>query len=277
MAHPNEDQATIAGPDSIPVASHKSERESMAAGNRSLRRGLTVLDCVGRHGAQGVRVVDLMRQCGLERATVYRLLDTLIEERYVVMLDRFKYGPGPRFKSFRASPPVDQLTARLLPVLKQVSEIMCDSSFAIVREGTQSHCIARQIGSFPVQVLAVQVGRRQPLGVGAAGLALLASLDESEACSIIEANASSLHAYHGLTPARLLLLTKATRQRGWSVVGNHVAPDVIGVGLAVQTAGTATVAAISVAAPANRLPSPRQLVAIRTIREALSRFLPDGV
>lgn len=236
-----------------------------------------MLECVGRHAAQGVRVVDLMRQCALERATVYRLLDTLIEDQYVVTLDRFKYGPGPRFKNFRAAPPIDQLTARLQPVLKAVSDATCDAAFAVVREGTQSHCIARQVGSFPVQVLLVEVGRRQPLGVGAAGLALLGSLEEAEAEAIIAANTSSLRAYGDITPERLRMLSKATRERGWSVVGNHVAPDVIGVGFAVPSPGKASMAAISVAAPANRLPPPRQQLAIRTIREALIRLLPDGL
>ncbi len=36
-----------------------------------------------------------------------------------------------------------------------------------------SHCIARQVGTHPVQILVIQVGTRQPMGVGAAGLALL--------------------------------------------------------------------------------------------------------
>src|SRR2546427_9651554 len=49
------------------------------AGSRTLRRGLQVLDAVLAAGREGLRVADLCRATGLERATVYRLLSTLVD------------------------------------------------------------------------------------------------------------------------------------------------------------------------------------------------------
>ena len=53
------------------------------AGSRTLRRGLQVLDAVLAAGREGLRVADLCRATGLERATVYRLLSTLVDSGYV--------------------------------------------------------------------------------------------------------------------------------------------------------------------------------------------------
>ncbi|MEJ8845614.1 IclR family transcriptional regulator [Variovorax rhizosphaerae] len=245
-------------------------------GVRALQRGLAVLDCILGGPRTGVRVVELMRSCELGRATVYRVLATLIACGYVARNGRFHYVRGARLEASAAAP-VDNLASRLGPVLQRISEITEDAAFAVVREGTQSHCIARHIGTFPVQVLTVQVGRRQPLGVGAAGLALLASIAPEEAGVIIDANAAALAAYGGMTSKRLHLLLKATRERGWSVVGNHVVDDTLGVGIPVPGSGGQSVAAISVAAPLQRMSQARQHFIVNTMRSTLKALVPKGL
>ncbi|WP_374521688.1 IclR family transcriptional regulator [Hydrogenophaga sp.] len=246
----------------------KSSTSNKDGGNRSLMRGLAVLDCVGRHGETGVRIADLVRECDLERPTIYRLLATLIDCGYVEQIERFRYALcSTHVKAVNS--PLDTVVEQLSSVLKRVSEVSEDAAFAIIREGTQSHCIARQIGSFPVQAVTVEVGRRQPLGVGAAGMALLASLPETDASEIIKANASALASYGGMTPARLQLLLKTTRERGWSVVGNHVIENILGVGISVPALHFGVPAAISVAAPVQRMSQARQQFLIKTMKKAL--------
>ena len=241
-------------------------------GNRSLQRGLTVLDFVARHGVEGVRVADIVKQCALERPTVYRLLSTLIACRYIEQVSRFRYALSAN-RATTTNDSVDHVKQRLSMVLKKVSELSEDATFAIVREGTQSHCIARHIGTHPVQAVTVEVGRRQPLGVGAAGMALLASLDDTEASKIIKANASALSAYGAMTPSRLQTLLKATRERGWSVVGNHVIEDILGVGVAVPVSLCGVPAAISVAAPILRMSPQRQVFLVKTIKKEIESLV----
>ena len=110
--------------------------------------------------------------------------------------------------------------------------VLFGAVFAVVREGAQSHCIVRQVGTHPVQMLVIQVGTRQPLGVGAAGLALLAALPDAEVQAIIAENAPQLGAYGGMTPERMRLLVRTTRERGWSVIGNHATRGVLAAGMA---------------------------------------------
>jgi len=245
------------------------------AGSRTLRRGLQLLDAVLAGGPEGVRVIDLCRAAGLERATVHRLLATLVESGYVVRQGRFRYRPGARVAALAAAKAVPNMAVRLQPVLARISAATTDAAFAIVREGPLSQCIARQVGTHPVQVLVIQVGTQQPLGVGAAGLALLAALPDAEVEAIIAANAPRLHAYGGMTPERMRILVRATRERGWSVIGNHATRGVLAVGMAVRDPAGAPVAAISVASTLPRMPRERQQLVARTIRESLAQLRWD--
>lgn len=246
-------------------------------GSRTLARGLAVLDAVIDGPRTGVRLVDLAAATGLERATLYRLLAALIEGGHVARRGRFAYVLGPRLAALAPAGASQNLAVRLQPVLAEVSAGCGDAAFAIVREGALSHCIARQVGNHPVQVLVIQVGTRQPLGVGAAGLALLAALPDAEVDAIIAANTTTMPAYGGMTPERLRLLVRATRERGWSVIGNHATRGVLAAGMAVRNAVGEPVAAISVASTLARMNKERQQLVVRLMRQAVQSQWPKGV
>lgn len=251
--------------------------EASEAGGRSLRRGLQVLDAVLLGGREGVRVIDLCRQCELQRAPIYRLLATLMDTGYVAQRGRFRYVPGPRVAALVAPSDESHLAVRLQPVLARVSAACGDTVFAILRDGDMSRCIGRLMGAYPVQVLSVQVGQRQPLGVGAAGLALLAALPHEEASAVTASNTPALSRYGGMTPSRLDLLVRATRERGWSVVGNHAVKGALGVGLAVMGTDDTPVAGISVVSIIGRMPKERQQLIAGIMRDAVASLLPRGL
>ncbi|WP_174863888.1 IclR family transcriptional regulator [Comamonas jiangduensis] len=237
---------------------------------QALERGLEVMDAILAGPPEGLRVATLCRQTGLERATVYRILHTLKAAGYVSLITRFHYGPGERWKSLiPLSKQREVLVERLTPVLARVSAGCGDAAFAVVRDGGLSHCIARQVGDYPVQVLVIKEGTRQPLGVGAAGLALLSALDDREVEAVIEVNAPNLALYGGMTQERLRALVAATRERGWSVVGNHATRGVLAVGVAVYDRTGDAVAGISVASTEARMPKERQREILQLIRKAL--------
>lgn len=246
-------------------------------GSRTLRRGLKLLDAVLQSGRDGLRVIDLCRAVGLERATVHRLLSTLVESGYVALRGRFRYVAGPRLSAWVQPVQPSDFAARLQPVLAQISAACGDAAFAIVREGAASHCIARQVGTHPVQILVIQVSSRQPLGVGAAGLALLAALPDEDVATAIAANAPALARYGGMTPERMQILVRTTRERGWSLIGNHATQGVLAVGMAVLGRDGEPVAAISVASTLERMPRGRQQLIVRRMREALAEQLPAGL
>ncbi|KTT27230.1 IclR family transcriptional regulator [Pseudacidovorax intermedius] len=242
-------------------------------GSRTLRRGLQVLEAVLAR-PDGLRVVALCAATGLERAPVYRLLATLMEAGHVARRGRFLYVPGPRWAALQPAGGPPNMAVHLQPVLARISQGCGDAAFAIVREGAASHCIARHVGTHPVQILVIQVGTRQPLGVGAAGLALLAALPDVEVEAVIAANAAQLPRYGGMTPERLRILVRATRERGWSVVGNHATRNVLAVGMAVRDARGEPVAGISVASTLDRMPRQRQQLIAASCQAALRALLP---
>lgn len=244
------------------------DRASGADGEgRALRRGLLLLDTLQRAGDAGLRVVELCGACGLQRATVHRLLATLLDTGHVQRAGRFHYTAARR--DAQAARPAN-LAQRIAPVLARVSKACGDAAFAVVREGHSSWCIARHVGTYPVQILSVQVGARQPLGVGAAGLALLAALPDDEAGAAIHAHGVVLGRYGGMTPERLELLVRSTRERGWSVVGNHAVQGALGVGRAVRDADGRPLAGISVAASTDRMTSQRQRWIAALMKDALA-------
>lgn len=244
---------------------------------RTLRRGLQLLEAVQRSGEAGARVVDLCRALGLERATVHRLLATLVDCGHVQRQGRYHHvatarsaWPGAQQLSDMAS----AMAQRLAPVLARISAGCGDASFAVVREGHSAWCVARQIGHHPVQILAVQVGSRQPLGVGAAGLALLAALPEAEIRVAIASHGEALQRHGGMTAERLRLLVRSTRERGWSVVGNHAVKNVMGVGHAVRGPDGTPLAGVSVAAAMDRMTRTRQRQIAALMREAINTAGP---
>lgn len=247
------------------------------SGSRTLRRGLAVLDVVLAGGHDGVRLVDIGSATGLGRPTLYRLLATLLDSGYVQRRDRYRFVPGHRVAALLRASAQPNLAVRLQPVLARISAACGDAAFAIQREGALSHCIARQVGTHPVQMLVIQVGTQQPLGVGAAGLALLAALPDADVAAAIAANEAVLADYGGMTAARLRALVRATRERGWSVIGNHATRGVLAVGMAVHDAQRRPVAAISVASTEQRMGRERQRQVAQWMRDALARQLPRGL
>jgi DNA-binding IclR family transcriptional regulator len=61
---------------------------------------------------------------------------------------------------------------------------------------------------------------------------LAAPRQEIEA--IIAQLGGALSRYGGMDAERLRLLTNATRERGWSVIGNHAAEGALAIGVAVR-------------------------------------------
>ncbi|MBO9354565.1 helix-turn-helix domain-containing protein [Bordetella petrii] len=235
------------------------------SGASTLRRGLHILAAL-RRAPDGLDIAGIARTLGMQRTSVYRYVSVLLEEGYALR--------DPQTGRYRAAAtwahPADEQTlsvAQLAPAMRCISGQTGDSSFLICRVGSDSLCLHREIGSYPVQVLAVTIGHRQPLGVGAAGLALLAALPADEAEAVMQQNREALRSYGNMTVAHMRLLVEATRNRGWAAVGNAAVPGVLGVGVALRDRSGYPRLAVSVSCILDRMPAARQ----RTIAELIRR------
>lgn len=244
-----------------------------AAGPRTLRRGLSVLNVLREHGAQGMSVTDIARATAIQRPTVYRLLAALLEFRLVEYLPS-----GKRYRAaLSAGLEAQAMDPRLrltLPILRRLAEHTGDAVFLVVREGDESLSLHREVGGYPVQILATYAGKRQPLGVGSGGMALLAALPDPMARGIIRRNAGRLVEYGGMTMHEMQRLVENTRSRGYSVVGNHAVRGAIGVGCALLDGDGMPTLAISATAIVDRMQAPRQREIAALIKAELGKLRP---
>ena len=255
------------------------EKYETEQGPRTLRRGLTVLQTLESGPPEGLNVTNLSRLTGLQRPTLYRLLAALQEYGFVQTVAGTKrYIARPRFTE--AGQERDLRIDLCMPAMQALAQRTGDAVFLVVRDGHESLSLWREIGPYPVQILATYAGKRQPLGVGSGGLALLAALDDATVDAIIARNSDRLEHYGGMSARELRRLVDNTRARGYAVVGNHAVRGAVGVACALCDADGQPLLSLSVTAITDRMPALRQREIAQLLREAMAPLLPpqdDGL
>lgn len=245
-----------------------SELEQATSGPRTLRRGLLLLRTLETHTESGLSVTSLARLTGLQRPTIYRLLSALVEEGFVKSVNSTKLFACAKPLA-TASVQEDPRIALALPVMQKLAAVTGDAVFLVVRDGYESLSLLREIGPYPVQILATFAGKRQPLGVGSGGMALLAKLDDDTVDEIILHNSSHIEQYGGMTIREMRQLVLNTRTRGYSVVGNYAVRGALGVGCALCDSKQDPYLSISVTAITERMPAARQREIAHLIQHGL--------
>jgi IclR family mhp operon transcriptional activator len=185
---------------------------------RSFTRGLAILAALNRHGSASV--LTLAAETGLPRATIYRLLQSLLDEGYIgrgAADDRFHL----RFKvkllsgGFRdehwistvAGPALVELTQR---ISWPCDIVTLDGLKMIIRDTT--HPMA------PLSIDHNVVGRKLPILGSASGLAYLAFAPAPERAALLDMLAASDDADDALARDRAQAerLIATARRRGYA-------------------------------------------------------------
>lgn len=243
-------------------------------GTQSIDRTIGVLKQVVAHGSHGLTVAELVALSGLERPTMHRIVQALERQGLLKRPDGSKrYVLGDYCRQMAAAF-ADRADLRTVcePALRAISEETGNSAFLIGRIGYESICLARVVGSYPVQVLTVNVGSRNPLGAGAGGLAILSTLPLDERNECIRANAKRLSSYGSLTESMLRALIRATERRGHSVIGHYNVPGVIGIGMAMRNATGSVMGAITTSSIDSRMSRADQQAAAVSIAKHIARI-----
>ncbi len=222
---------------------------------------------LAQHPDEGMKLTAVIRETGLTRSTVHRLLSCLVDEHfaerdsathhYRLGIDSMQLG----FASMRGA----ALISRCRPLMQKVARMSGDTVFLVVRQGDYSVCLHREEGHFPVKVFTTDVGERRLLGVGAGGLGLMATLDDGEIQRIMQRNAAE-YAQSGFTPARMAQAVRRTRQAGFSEIADTVTKGVSGVGCTFR-ASPSTLAAVSIGAITPRVSAARKKELARMLME----------
>ena len=242
-------------------------------GAQSVRRAVAILRILARGQERGVRLTDIVEEAGLTRATVHRLLRVLLEEGAVEQdADSRRYMIGAEV-SLLGLARTARFPVRAVadPYLRHLADAVGDTVFLTIRNGFDSICIDRKSGDYPIKVLSLEVGARRPLGVGVGGVVLLAGLDPAEAAGVIRSNEQRLRAYD-LTGSRLSDQVRAARSRGYAFSDQGLVKGSRAVAVPVVAPDGTPVAAVSVAAIADRIGNARLPSLVAAMQEQAARI-----
>jgi DNA-binding IclR family transcriptional regulator len=162
--------------------------------------------------------------------------------------------------------------------LRRLAKRSGDAALLTIQSGYHTVCVGRQEGDFPLRSHVLQPGDRHPLGVGAAGLALLAALPDDELESALSVNAAVLSAnYSNTHPTALKQEVTLTRERGYAVNPGLVVKGSWGVAIALRDPRSGVPAALTIAGIESRFQDGRleQLVGMlqdeRRVLDAMLR------
>ena len=235
-------------------------------GAQAVDRALALLAAVGRAGPEGIGLAALADIAQVAKPTARRLLISLLAAHLVEQdaASRYHLGAGAWVLGARAARRHD-MAEQAADCVARLARNSGDSAFLLVPQGDEVLCLIRQEGSHPIRTHALLAGDRNPLGVGAGGLALLAALPEPQAAATLDRIAPALAARMGDAAANVADDVARARRDGVAVNPGRVVAGSWGIGIAVLWPDGRPAAALSIAAVEDRLGPFRQ--------EELSRLL----
>ncbi|MFJ6158650.1 IclR family transcriptional regulator [Pseudarthrobacter sp. NPDC092184] len=210
-------------------------KTSPVQGAQVVSRIAGLLRLVAR-SAEGMSLAGLVKESGLTRPTVHRLLSSLASEGLLdhdPISGNWVLGPEILLMGSVASArfPLEEIAR---PSLRRLAEATGESAFFSIRRGSETVCLLREEGSFPVRSFVLHEGVRFPLGVASAGTAILAFLPETEQEELLgnwQGHAGAFAASHTRELVRANLAQ--TRMSGYSVNPGLVLEGSWGMGAAV--------------------------------------------
>lgn len=229
-------------------------------GAQVVGRMAAVLRAVSTAMPRGISTAEVARSTGLARPTVHRLLAALTAEGFCDHENRgglWLLGPEMYLMGTVAAERYD-ITEVASEHVSALADLTGESAFLSVRRGEETVCLLRQDGAFPIRSFVLYEGKRFPLGVASAGLAILSFLPEK----MIERymDSQDLVREHGHEHERSLLSQRIaeTRERGWAVNPGLVVEGSWGMGAAVFDAAGQPAWALSLTGIESRFSPERQ-------------------
>jgi DNA-binding IclR family transcriptional regulator len=233
---------------------------------KSLGRSIAILKALSAPSRHGFPLSEISKMTGLPHPTTLRLLRHLAESGMVASHAQGKlYRLGPlAFELGLAAAEHCDIRGLCGDSMDRLQAETQDTCYRTLRSGFDAVCLDRREGLSPIRVLTLDIGSRRPLGVGAAGLAILLRLPDEEAQALIEAAAPRLARYNRMDTDTMRMLLAQGRERGYAVCGNWVTLGVTAVAMPLCTADGRPLGSLSISAVNHRMPAERwpQLAAL---------------
>lgn len=248
------------------------------AGAQAVRRAFAVLRVVGARGNSGASLSRVVEETRLNKPTAHRLLAALAAEG-VVEHDpvRSLYYVGAECCALGGAA-MRRLGYRgkAADAVARIAQATGDSAFFCLRSGTYSVCVLREEGDYELQARVLAPSTRRPLGIGAAGLSMLAALADDEVDACLLANERILQEkYPQVGPALLRKLIRQTRAAGYAVNEGLILRGAWGMGVTVRSPDGAILGAFSIGAVESRLDDAARQRKIAPILQAEAQRLEE--
>lgn len=245
--------------------------DSSQAGAQSVDRALKLLKLVAARSRDGVRLIEMVELSGLHKPTIHRLLKQLVASGMLMQSADKRYHLGQfSYELGLAAALHFRIRDTCEPYLQRIADLTGDTAFLVVKSGADSFCVDRKMGSYPIKVFSVEVGHRQPLGVGGGGLALLSALPDIDVDEVLVANDALLKPFREMTGSKLRKLIEATRSRGYSVISDFAVAGVTGIGRAILDRAGYPLAAISVSTVSQRMNASHQDMVSQVLKQEIT-------
>ena len=163
------------------------------SGTQSIERAVLMLKELAAQPNFGWRATDLAARCGLDRATVQRILGSLARSRLAQRRAGDKrYTIGPLlFELSVGLTPMDELHRLADEAIDALARRSRAVAFFYLRSGDDFTCLARA-GTAAIQSLMFEVGTRRPLMSSAGGVAILLAMPAEQAAQSLAENRARL-------------------------------------------------------------------------------------
>ena len=239
---------------------------------QSTQKSFDVLRTLAAHGAAGASLAEIAETVAMPKPTVHRLLAAMVQQGFALRSAtgrRYQLGPEIYALALKSQSTLG-LVERWRGALMRVAERTGDSAFLMVRSGYDAVCLAKQDGVVNVRTLTGGAGGRIPLGIGPGSLAILASLSDDEAGTILAHNDRRLRMLLPDLPECLPSWVERIRLDGFAQSGGLFLAEVGGVAVPVPRHLGAPECALSTATLASRLDEVRVAEVVAILKEEIA-------
>jgi DNA-binding IclR family transcriptional regulator len=231
---------------------------NLPGGTQSIQRAVAVLRLLATARETGLGLTEISMHAELTRPTTHRILSVLVAEGIVEQRPvTRRYVIGEQIPLLALSRRTrDPLLDIVSPHLRAAVGEIGDTGFLTRRAGLDTVCVARQLGTYPIQVLAWDVGERRPLGVTNAGIAILSGMQTDTVRGVLAKNRSRFSRYGASTEAILQEVAMA-RANGFAARARSLTPGASAVSVVIRSSSGATHGALTIT-PISRRMSPKR-------------------
>lgn len=245
------------------------------AGTQSIERTVKIINTIAASNVEGARLVDIATKLNLSRPTVFRILNCLIAQGWIMRRPNCRnYFLGHViFELGLTASPQFKLRDICQPSLERVARKTKHVSFLTIRSGVDAISISRSKGT-AFKLPALQVGVHRPLGIGAGSLALLMLLKDDEVSEVVRKNTLRLRSFADMNIKTLLDRVKLCKMQGFAYHDESLLTGHSGAAVPISDSAGNVLGAISITATVPSIPQD-ELKAIISLLKKESKIIKN--